>query len=173
MDAETLERLLMDRALGALGPDVEALLDEHLAQDPEGCQRAAEFAGATSAARQALGAGVPLRLPEFPALRLATLERTRRRLAWVRNTGAVAATLVVGIWLGGLLTSGRPGPDTPVSGAGERTALAASAPAHADADGGFWSVARLVDRSRQPERSRALRLIWDSPAERPHLGGKS
>lgn len=175
MDAETLERLLMDRALGSLPQDSEALLEAYLSHDLGAAERAREFADATDAARQVLRSGEATTLPAFPITQVLKLERAQRKIRWLRNTAGIAATLVVGIGLGAWFAQV---PARVPLGAGstpiEMVARLAG-PADAESRGKrFWSesrLARVVHRS-QPTRG-TQKLIWDSPVARPRLGGSS
>jgi len=60
MNPETLERLLIDRACGALSDDVNELLDDHLAGRPE---LAAEIDETVALARRALQPARAVQLP--------------------------------------------------------------------------------------------------------------
>jgi hypothetical protein len=161
MDAEILERLLMDRALGGLAPDVEALLAAYLAQDGAAAERAREFEAAAMAARQVLRTSGPLGLPKFPAGQIRGLERTRHQLVLVRNVTGLAAAIVAGIGLGVVFfrePATRPGIDRP-------PVVAASAPR-----GEFWSAQRLYEKSRRTGSPDAVHVIWDSAVSAPRLG---
>ncbi len=64
MKTEALENLLIDRALGQLAPEVEALLSEHLATHPAAAQSAAELGEIVALATTALRRETPkLELP--------------------------------------------------------------------------------------------------------------
>ena len=64
MKHEALENLLIDRALGQLSPEVEALLSEHLATNPAAAQSAAELAEIVALATAAMRRDKPkLELP--------------------------------------------------------------------------------------------------------------
>jgi hypothetical protein len=166
MEAEVLERLLMDRALGGLSPDVEALLTAHLAQDADAADRAREFDAAATAARQVLQSGGPLTLPRFPAARIRGLEHTRRQLVLVRNVAGIAASVIVGIGLGVAFFRGSAAAPESV-----RAPIAVVSTAGSAAPRGeFWSAERLYEKSRRTEHLDAVRLIWDSAVSTPRLG---
>lgn len=173
MNAETLDRLLMDRALGGLPPDVEALLEAWLAQNPGQRERAGEFETAAATARAALRSELPTALPPLPQVRIAKLLEARRRIVWVRNVASLAAVLVLGVGLGALLTRGSwaPGGETNVS-AGAPVIVAVTHPAP-QSTGGFWSAARLARTAQKAQQNDNVRWIWESPARRPKLGGAS
>ena len=89
MNYETLENLLIDRALGQLSPEVEALLAEHLAASPGDAQAAAELREVVALATAALHRTKPkLELPQ----RVVALPRWPR----ARRVLAMAASFVVG-----------------------------------------------------------------------------
>jgi len=171
MDGETLDRLLMDRALGGLSPDVEALLTAYLGQAPAAAARAGDYAAAADAARRVLRSDRPAALPPFPAIRLHQVAEARRRLRVVRRVASLAAALVLGVGLGaGLFRSQAPrgGTVAPV-GVGDHLAVDIERPAA----GEFWSATRLYERTRHMRQTSSARLIWDSAVSRPRLGGES
>ncbi len=64
MNTESLEALLLDRALGQLSPEVELLLAEHLASRPEAARTAAELSETVALAASVLKQPAPrLALP--------------------------------------------------------------------------------------------------------------
>ena len=89
MNHESLENLLIDRALGHLSPEVEALLAEHLATSPIAAQAAAELGEVVALASAALRRTKPkLELPP----RIVALPRWPR----ANRVLAMAASFVVG-----------------------------------------------------------------------------
>ncbi len=171
MDGEILDRLLMDRALGGLSPDVEALLAAYLEQTPTAAARAGDYNAAADAARQVLRGDRPATLPPFPAIRLHQVAEARRRLRLVRQVAGLAAALVLGVGLGAGLFRGQApsgGTVTPV-GVDHQLAAADERPAAGD----FWSAVRLYERARHMRQTSSARLIWDSAVSRPRVGGES
>ncbi len=169
MDTKTLEALLLDRALGALSPEVEALLDAYLEHDAVAGQRATEFSDAAIAARRALASNAAADLPAFPRQQIEALRKTRRQLAWVRNAGGLAAVIVLGITIGVALqdamsTSER----TTVQG--ELVVVTSRDAATSAASSSIWSSRRIFERLQQPKAD-ARNVIWKSAVERPQLGG--
>ena len=89
MKPEILETLLIDRALGRHSPEVEALLAEHLATDPEAARTAAELHDVVALATTVLRRPAP---QLTPPPRLAGV-------FWFRSVNralALAAAFVVG-----------------------------------------------------------------------------
>ncbi len=166
MEADVLERLLMDRALGGLAPDVDVLLTAYLEQDGAAAARAREFETAAAAARRVFTAGDRLALPAFPAARIAGLEQTRRQLRLVRNVASLAAAVVIGIGLG-VAFFRAPGVQSNVLRQPGDGALAV---APAAPRGEFWSAERLYEQARRTKRPDTSRLIWDSAVSAPRLG---
>jgi hypothetical protein len=92
MKSETLETLLIDRALGHLTPEMDELLAEHLAANPDTAGLAAELESTVTLAAAALKRPLPpLTLP--PQV-VATLPSRR-----VLRSLALAASFVAGIGL--------------------------------------------------------------------------
>jgi anti-sigma factor RsiW len=168
VDPETLDRLLMDRALGGLPIDVERLLTAYLEANSPAADRAREFEQAAAAARDVLRERAPVSLPPFPALRIDQLERAQRRVVWVRNVGGLAAALLLGIGLGIALLGHRG--EVPAGRATQAPIVAVVGTKLKP--GGFWSAARLYEQVRHNRRSDSVRLVWDSAVERPRLGGE-
>jgi hypothetical protein len=116
MDTETLERLLMDRALGALPADAEALLAAWVSDHPEKRAVAERIERTVGAARAALAEEKPVRLPPFPVEAIGRRLAERRRWAVVGEVAGLAACVLVGIglhaaWIaGGMGNAGRAGP---------------------------------------------------------------
>ena len=164
MNAETIERLLIDRSLGMLSEDVETLLEAHLAVDAATALAAAGFDQTAALARRALAGETAVELPPFPAERLRSEGRSLRRWIWSRNISAVAATLVIGVGLGAAMFGGS------VSVADKAVVVITDTPPVSSGSAGMWSTRRLIERAtREPEKS-ASRLIWDSPVRKPRLG---
>jgi anti-sigma factor RsiW len=177
MDSETLERLLMDRALGGLSPDVDSLLTTYLETDPQAAARAAEFQAAAITARMAFTQAAPSVLPPYPASQLEHLGQVRRRLVLIRNVAGLAAALVLGVGLGGAffrhVGAQGGGAIEPAGPMLTRVFAVASATAESSGAEGMWSTQRLYERARSAKRADTARVFWDSPVEQPRFGGKS
>jgi hypothetical protein len=89
MKRETLERLLIDRALGHLAPDVEELLQAQIVNDPASAQLSDELAETVRLASELLKTGAPAANPHLPI-------RTWRRMEMTRRVLALAASFVIG-----------------------------------------------------------------------------
>ena len=145
MKHEALENLLIDRALGQLSPEVEALLAEHLAASPDDARAAAELREVVALATAALHRTKPkLELPP----RIVALPRWPR----ARRALAMAASFVVGagvVFLAMRGTSTRP--EMPVAHDTPPAPVMARAPKHS------------------PEVERALRKLPFWSKERAYL----
>ena len=142
MKHEALENLLIDRALGQLSPEVEALLAEHLAASPDDAQAAAELGEVVALATAALHRPKPkLELPP----RIVALPRWPR----ANRVLALAASFVVGAGVAFLAMRGMSTrPEMPVAPAAP---VMAQAPKHS------------------PEVERALRKLPFWSKERAYL----
>ena len=168
MTPEMLDRLLLDRALGVLGPEACALLSAYLERDAEAARRATEFETATMLARRALGASATTELPPFPAAAIERVQRTQRRLVLVRNVAALAACVLIGVGVGNWTARESPRPASPIqlTPAGPAATYVTGGPA-TESNSGFWSAQRLYEESASKKRKPSMRLEWDSPLQRP------
>ena len=173
MDADTLERLLVDRALGGLPPDTEALLSAYLADRAEARALGERIGAAVLGAKAALADGEPARVPLFPADVFRERMAARRRWAVVGRVSGLAACVLIGIGLHAVWMSG---PATVVQGPGstkivQRTDNALPLPIAAETHRpGFWSGKQWYEKAEQNRSERNQRVIWDSPLARPRLG---
>lgn len=169
MNADVLDRLLMDRALGVLASDVETLLSAYLEREPEAARRAAEYATATGLAGDVLRAGAVPSLPPFPEATLRQAETVRRRLRLVRQVASLAACVLIGVGVGTWLSSDHGSAVEP--GPGPRTtAIAVADAGSSDTRAGFWSLERLSEGVQQKKRTRSVLFQWESPIRKPNLG---
>jgi len=90
MNPDLLERLALDRALGHLSPDVEALLDEVLAANPDAARMARDFRETVQLAAAVLPK--PARGESLPPRRVETFPFVR-----VSQWAALAASFVLGV----------------------------------------------------------------------------
>jgi hypothetical protein len=201
MNREVLDRLLADRALGALEPDVCELLNAWLDHDADADKRAREFSLATDLASRALGTVADeTPLPPFPATLLAHAERSQRRLRIITRAASLAACLLLGITVGawavrppvaadgssagassadgssaGASSAGGPAVVRGASAGG--TATAARPPCFVQAtpraEQGFWSVRRYCEQAQKAGPARPPHVEWFSPVREPRIGGAS
>jgi anti-sigma factor RsiW len=148
MKIETLEPLLLDHALGELRPEVAALLEAYLAQNPAAAARAGALSETLALARRAVAPA-----SETPrALDLARLRREQRfarSLAFRTELLRLAACLALGLGLGWFLAARRPAPAAaPVAVAPLAPAVTVAPPVR------FWSVTRFAPElvKTQPEK---------------------
>jgi anti-sigma factor RsiW len=176
MNPETLEPLLLDRALGELSPPVAALLEEHLARDPAAAQHAAGLAETMQLARRATASPTQSQALR-PAADLPWFRRAARQARWrghLVGLAKLAACLVLGLVLGRAL-----GPESS-SSAQSRPAALVAAPVTVAAPGShpkFWSLARHVPDqraavSRTGPAERNDQMLWASPFKMPRVEEK-
>ena len=168
---QTLERLLIDRAVGALDADTGALLNAYLDDHRNATTAAQELDSTAALARQAMDEPDPVVLPPFPKQRLMRARRVQRLWATARYGSAIAAGLLIGLTLSITLTQ-RTESRPPVRPIVFQPII--TAPPVADNEDSFWSVERWYeqvrrDRPAQPPR----RWIWDSVTSPPRLGDES
>jgi anti-sigma factor RsiW len=148
MRPELLEPLLLDRALGELPPEVAALLDEHLARDPNSARQAAELDKTLMFARAVTRLDAEAPVPALDAARLHDAARSEqaatRRSQWFRLAACLALGAIAG-WLA------RPVPAPTIVAAPAAAALAATTPRPLGATpAGLWSRSRIVsEQSRE------------------------
>jgi anti-sigma factor RsiW len=90
MKPDVTERLLLDRALGRLDPDVDALLTDYLANDASATAQAQELQDVVHLASKAVRQPVPTVEPPNQIHRLIWRHRAERALA-------LAASFVIGV----------------------------------------------------------------------------
>ncbi len=154
MKTETLEALLLDRALGQLTPEVAELLDEHLAQNPAAAARAAALTGTVDLARTAVRVDDDTNIPT-----LATWPKVERTAWWssaLTQGLRLAACVALGVVVGWAIR--RPEPAAPVIAQVHARAVTVTSPSAADA---FWINARRTAETaaRTPE---PRRTAWES-----------
>lgn len=169
MNDETLDALLIDRALGELAPEVDALLAAYLAHEPDHAARAQRLAGTIELARVAAAADAtaprrPTKLPKWRAPRAAV--GAFRRVELIRLAACLALGVAAG-WMADAQWSARKQPAA--------RPIAAAAPglkgAHDREGTEFWSVNALTrGQALRPAIDRApYRLRWESPGKQPSL----
>lgn len=181
MTPETLETLLLDRALGALPAETAALLEVYLAHDADAATRAHALVTTVQDARAALQAARPresgaARLPAFPRQQVAAARRHRAAWRMGAQSAALAACVLLGLGIGWSLRGqpfvqagdGKsaamhsPGGDGRATPAGHSFAVESESPAAkrlARVENRFWSVVGAWQR-RSGALPRALRANW-------------
>ena len=160
MNKLNLDALMIDRALGALSPDTEALLEAYLSQNPGMAMDLDRTTDAVDLLRDILKEEPPLSLPDFKAH---DLSRQRRRWRGSLQAAGMAATLAIGLFLGRShmvkSPSVLPAPFV---------AVVEAEPAP-QADSGIWSMAP----TRRPKRvNRSTSWKWYSPVQQPRYINK-
>lgn len=169
MDHETLERLLIDRRLGELTEDTEALLEEVLRLTPD----AAPLVEKVDTTLQ-LASGA-LRPTESPASPLPPLHSQTLAIAAGRPSSstalpgrfAIAAALILTFWLGGRMNSSTSSSNTNRESLPQITQIIDASPVN------VWSLGQLAARSAQTRPSDSTTIQWTSPIARPQLGARS
>jgi anti-sigma factor RsiW len=102
MKPDIIERLLLDRALGRLDPDVDALLADYLANDAFAATQARELQDVVHLASEAVRQPVPAVEPPNQIRRLIWRHRAERTLAlaasFVIGVGITALALRANLW---------------------------------------------------------------------------
>lgn len=173
MSPETIERLILDKALGALPADCQALLEAYLESRPSemaSCRSTEDLLGRV---RIAMTDGVAQPLPSFPAGRLSRVRRIGLTGRVAMSVAAVAACVLLGFGLHAMVFPDMPlRPDVPKAVLVVQVDAVRPAQAHRDGDG-FWSGRRLSEQATEAPQPTPSPLIWGSPARTPRLGGAS
>jgi len=169
MNPELLERLLIDRGLGALAPDAVQLLDAYLREHPQEAASARDYSNVASLARRALATPEGVTLPAFPRDRILLAERTAQRWRRARAGLAVAASIVVGFGLAWMAL-----PRTGVAPVDGGPPQMAAAEMEGSNSSSLWSAERAFGRS-SPARSAGAPagFTWTSTGRRPAFGDRS
>jgi anti-sigma factor RsiW len=155
MNDATLERLMMDAALGGLSEDVVELLMAHLERDSEKVHKVEELRALMGKARDAMREECAAQ-PDLQAMRGL---RSNRTMQWGGRIAAMAACLLIGFGIARM----RPAREVEVvvheKPANPATvAVNDSRPA---AEGELWSASRIYRNAVEVNRN-----------ERPKLGAK-
>ena len=139
MDNQTLQRLMIDDALGALEPDVRALLSAHTATHPPDQAEHALWQQLADTARQVAPVASSDAIPPLPHGRL----RAIRLMQIGRTTLALAAAILIGLAVG--LHLPQQGSSVAPQAVATPSPLAAPlAPVAASSPTDFWSSKRLL-----------------------------
>ena len=90
MKSDVTERLLLDRALGRLDPDVDALLADYLTNDPSAATQSRELQDVVHLASEAIRQPLPAVVPPNRIHQLVWRHRAEQALA-------LAASFVIGV----------------------------------------------------------------------------
>ena len=173
MNAEALEKLLIDRALGVLSPETEALLAEYLSRDADAAGLAGEIAETARLATETLRSEPRTPPPPLSWREVQRAEGSRRRRQRLRGVAVIAAALLLGTGFGALAFRGPSGSVVPprsavVARTPAEPHVPTEAPARSDPSP-FWSLAGLRQRAPAARPTRSIGLVWTSPVRKPRL----
>jgi hypothetical protein len=158
MDDTTLERLMMDEALGALSPDVSMLLAAYT--QTTGDARVAQWRRVANLAGEAMGETHLEPLPAFPG----QAPRQARMWNMARLGLAAAAVLAVGIGIGSWMPS-KPAANVSVAQAPVET------PRRSMGVSDFWSSQRLLASAMESAPRAPSRPQWTWSMIEARTGG--
>ncbi len=173
MDTQTLERLLIDRALGQLPPDTRELLDAWLAEHPSAKALNQAVEETVTAARSALAESPPSMVPPFPAKAIGRAGRLAPGWRMAGKAASLAACVLIGVGLHAAWkaeSSQDAAPPEAVRIVRNVQPIPFAQAAAEPESPGFWSAKRLEEQARQRRPERGKRVIWDSPLSTPRLG---
>jgi hypothetical protein len=169
MDADAMERLLIDKRLGELPPDTEELLLAYLQLAPSAEAAVAEIDDVIRLASKAIQHGPLTRPHDLPPLSISEAVRREHpsraegffgRIRPVAMVAALALAFLLGMRLSSV-------PSTPSLQISPPMAMNAKPAESAD----FWSVEKYVaNRSGRP--SKIGHVEWRSPLVWPQMGEK-
>ena len=162
MDQATLERLMLDDALGALSVDASDLLAAYVRTLPGGDERLAAWQRVASTARAAMPSESAKLLPPFPIRR-----RVGNPWRMLRMGLSVAAVLALGVGIG-LWMPRRPVATKQVAVVPQP--IVAEIPSIV-AVHDFWSSQRLLASALQEKREPAGGGQWGSPSNQNETDG--
>jgi len=157
MKQEIVERLLIDRALGALSPDVQTLLEAHLENEPGDRQAALEIGDAVRLAKLSQNRRQRLPLPPLKWVPLPETGAARAGRRFIPELAALAASFLLGIGLGFWMLR-MVEPSVPVSTADLSVAQLSAA----EPPSSFWSLKRLAGVNPKVAFATQPRLTWRS-----------
>jgi hypothetical protein len=155
MDEEILDRLMIDRAVGALDPDVEALLADYLKQAGISEEEPSLTCEVVRLSRNLLKTEEGAVLPRF---RISQLVRKRHRRWVVLQTASVAAMLMIVFLMGRRhVVDNGPVPMRPV--------VTSVVTDPSTSGSGIWSINRF--RKLSPSYRSSSRWNWTSSVRQP------
>jgi anti-sigma factor RsiW len=154
MKNEVLERLLIDRAVGELPPDVAELLGAYLLRDPAARKEAAQIGETLRLARLALAGQPEVRL-------------TAPKPSWLAPNWAwrMAACFVCGLSIGIFTMRGRNEPPRVIAAIPSQPVAAKTI---VD-EPGIWSASRFRAALPSVAVKAEDRIIWKSPVRKPEI----
>jgi len=173
LEREMIEKLVLDRALGALTPEAARLLEAYGEGDARVDEMERVYEQTVGLARRALADEREPALPPFPAERIAADARRQRLWKITRNAGALAACVAAGLMIG---MRWRTAPT--VSTGATSVSIAQSGDgrgSHAMGElggAGFWSTQRIHKQAQAANVGRPAG-IWRSPVQMPQTGDAS
>lgn len=166
MNRQTLQQLMKDQALGALAPEVSALLDDYVSRDAAAAAELRALQETTALAAAAFRTSdANVSVPPFSRTAIETA--TRRHRSWLRvRPLAQAACILLAFGLGWRVSTSRPTPMQPESVAQRFDTLPPSRMAS------IWSISpERLDRPNELPRATGSR--WNSPLKWPRKEGAS
>ena len=166
MNPDTLERLVIDRAMGELSPDVAALLEAHMKLHPQVADEVRQIEETLVLAERSFqGASQPvLPPPSFDSDVLKFPKAPTPAALWLRMAPGLAACLIAGVLLGSGLVQHR---DIRRSSQSATTShLLVSTPLDESA---FWSIHRLRPQHLADAGLGRPKVSWKSPTQRPEI----
>lgn len=167
MKQESLDALLIDRALGELSPEVTELLEEYLVLDRKAAADAHVFDETLAQAKAAAMRDVAPPAQALPRLSLEVASAKRQWFTWPQ-WAAVATCLLVGIVLGYQLKA-------PTS-SGQNEAQVSQTITSSENDSRavrseLWSLSRIAEanRNQTPKNPVRYRISWDTKSLKTHV----
>jgi hypothetical protein len=166
MNAETLERLIIDRNSGELTPEVEELLEAYLDGKPELAPEAEQMVETLRLAKLALAEtrAPVLPLPEFKGEFPAFAPRTKQHQFVHRWIYGMAACFVGGVLLGLLVMPGRNSDQHPTAAIASQVVAPTTS-----TNSGFWSINRLRAAEATVVPRHRDQVVWKSPVRKPEI----
>ena len=162
---ENIESLLVDRAMGQLSPEAEALLEEYLQRNPALRESAHGVDRTIDAARQAFASDTAATHP-LPALRRC---RTFGSLKILRQLLPLAACLLIGFGAGFSLFRTEPPPPVKVVHTYQQVSPSI-APQH-ESGLTFWSIPANLKKPEPPDHGDHVKVNWNLSRLSPDIKG--
>jgi hypothetical protein len=170
MNAEILQTLLIDRSLGALSVETEALLADYLDRHPETAALAREYSETATLARLSLGSAKTISAPPFPGYKIRLAQRSLVRRRRLRVAALLAASLLLGTVFGTLVSRQSLSPHVGQKSPATVTTIETPQPPSTESttpSARFWSRARFLAQNMASSDSRSPRFAWISPIRTP------